>query len=79
MEKDSFLERAKSQFEWLQHGDLVLRILGALGVGTFFRAILMTYTHLNPIWITPIWLFMSAILIALSIWLIPRWYLPLLR
>ena len=69
----TFLERAKSSLEWLQHGDLIIRILGSLGIGTIVRAYLKTHTKMEPVWITPIWLLSTAFVVAIAMYVIPRW------
>jgi hypothetical protein len=69
----SILERAKSQLEWLQHGDLIIRILGSFGVGTALKAYLQTYTKMNPVWITPIWLGATTVVVIVAMYVIPRW------
>jgi hypothetical protein len=61
-----FVERAKSALEWLQHGDLIVRILGGLGGGQLVRAALVTWTHIPHVWVTAIWL----IAVALFCWLL---------
>lgn len=50
----------KDVLDWFGRGQLVYQLLGAVGVGTVLRALLLMYTHLNPLWITPIWLFAAA-------------------
>lgn len=73
MAETSFIERAKSQLEWLQHGDLIIRILGSFGIGTALRAYLKTYTKMDASWITPIWLIATTVLVAVLMFAIPRW------
>jgi len=60
-------DKTKSTLEWLEHGRFVLDILIGLGGGTIVRALLLTLTHINRVWITPIWLLSAALVIGLSV------------
>src|ERR1700737_3369270 len=75
MPNATFLERAKSQLEWLQHGDLLFRLLSSLGVGQAVKVYLMKYTRIDHAWITPIWLLASAAVVAVLVFVVPRWQL----
>jgi hypothetical protein len=66
---DSFLERTKRGLDWLQHGYLLVQIGGSIGVGKAIQAALVTYTHIPPIWVTPLWLLASAVMMTLLIYL----------
>jgi hypothetical protein len=61
------LEKAKRGLDWLQHGYLLVQLGGAIGVGKALQAILVTYTHIPPIWVTPLWLLTSAAMLALLV------------
>lgn len=56
----NFLKKAKEFFDWMEHVKLVVDVLIGLGAATVLRGLLLTLTHLNPVWITPIWLFAAA-------------------
>jgi hypothetical protein len=56
----NFFKKTKEFFDWLQHGRLVLDTLTGLGAATVLRGALLSFTHLNPVWITPLWLFAAA-------------------
>jgi hypothetical protein len=65
----TFAERLKSGLEWLQHGDLLIRLVGSIGLGQVVKALLTKYSHLDPIWIAPIWWLASAVFLAVLVWL----------
>ena len=69
----AFIERAKYALDWFGRGQIIVQIFVALGVGTVLRAIVGIYTHLNPLWMPPIWLASSG----LSLWVllaIAKWW-----
>lgn len=55
-----FIKKAKEFFDWMEHGRLVVDILVGLGAGTVVRGALVVLTHLNSVWVTPLWLFVAA-------------------
>ena len=65
---DDLLGKTKRALDWLQHGYLLVQIGGAVGVGKALQAVLVTYTHISPVWITPLWLLASAAILALLIY-----------
>lgn len=67
-----FVEKTKYALDWLQHGDLLFRILGALGGGKLVQAAIVTWTHIPHVWVTPIWLIAAALLGWLLIFLSKR-------
>jgi len=64
----AFWEKTKRWLDWLQHGYMLVQILGSGAVATGLKAMLLTYTHIPPIWITPIWLGASAVVFALFVY-----------
>jgi hypothetical protein len=62
-----FVEKTKYTLDWLQHGYLLVQILAAFGVGKAVNAILGSYTKIPSVWITPIWLLVSAATVALFV------------
>jgi hypothetical protein len=60
----SWKDRVKHKLDWLSHGYLLVQILGSGTAGTLVRGVLITYTHLSPVWIMPIWLGASALVLA---------------
>lgn len=60
-------EKAKATLEWLEHGRFIVDVLIGLGGGTLMRALLLTLTHIAPVWITPLWLLTAASIMALSV------------
>jgi hypothetical protein len=72
----AFIERAKSLFEWFEHGKTLWDIMGyvilSLGGGATIRAWVIQHTHTAPVWHTPIWLLSSGILFLLAVRFIPH-------
>jgi len=64
----SFGEWLRSSLDWLERGDVLYRFLGAIGAGQALRAILLKYSHLDPVWIGPIWWIASAVCLWLLVW-----------
>lgn len=60
-------EKTKAVLEWLEHGRFVVEVLVGLGGGTATRALLLTRTRIPSVWVTPIWLFIAAILTTLAV------------
>lgn len=50
-------------FEWIEHGKTLVEIALAAGGGTAVKAVLLQYTHIPILWVTPIWLTVSAVLL----------------
>jgi hypothetical protein len=72
----AFMERAKSAFEWLEHGktavEIGLWVIAALGGGRVVRAWLVQHTSIAMEWISPLWLMSSAIFLWLLLRFAPR-------
>ncbi|HEY7096211.1 MAG TPA: hypothetical protein VH437_05780 [Terriglobales bacterium] len=66
----SVTEKTKYLLDWLQHGYLLVQILTSAAFGQFAKALLLTYTHIPPIWIAPIWLGISSITLTVLVWAI---------
>ena len=62
-----FIERATGALDWFGRGQIVYQVLIGLGLGAGLRAVLKMYTHINPLWITPIWLLTAAGVVALLV------------
>lgn len=63
----NFWEKISAWLDWLGKGYLIVEILGGLGGGTMVKALLKTYTDLPSVWVTPIWLLMAAVFVALLV------------
>jgi len=63
----ALLDKTKRGLDWLQHGYLVFQLLSSGAVGTAVKAILVGYTHVPPVWITPLELLASALMMALLV------------
>jgi hypothetical protein len=62
-------EKTKYFLDWMQHGYLIVQVLISIGLGKALKAILVTYTHMPPVWITPLWLLASALMMALLVFI----------
>jgi len=62
----ALLAKVKNALDWLQHGYLLVQIAVGIGVGKIAKAMLMSFSHISPIWVTPIWWLVSG----LTIWLL---------
>jgi hypothetical protein len=60
----SVKEKARGFAEWLEHGKAVVEVLAALGAGTVVKAMLNEYSRIPSVWITPIWLLSSAVILG---------------
>jgi hypothetical protein len=66
--------KLKETLEWVEHGRTLvegcLLIISALGGGTLIRAWLLQKAHFDTVWITPIWLLSTALIlfVTLKIW-----------
>ena len=67
----AFSERAKTFFDWLQHGNWIVNLLLGTAAGQSVKAILI-HTRVAPEWIAPIWLLTSAMVIAALMRWVPR-------
>jgi hypothetical protein len=64
--KKSFGGRIRTAFEWLRNAYFVYQIaqlLIAWGAGKLVKAVLILYSHLDPLWISPIWLLTSGMVL----------------
>jgi hypothetical protein len=61
------LEKTKRGLDWLQHGYLLVQIFTSIGLGKALQAVLVMYTHIPPVWITPLWWLASAFVCALLV------------
>jgi hypothetical protein len=59
--------KIKGFLDWVQRGYLLVQILTALGAGKLIEAVLRTQTKLSSVWIAPISLLSSAIVLALLV------------
>jgi len=66
----AFSKKLKELAEWIGHGKTVVDIIIALGGGKGVQAALIQFTKIPPIWITPIWLFSSAVIL----WVLLRFF-----
>jgi hypothetical protein len=62
----NFFGKIREQLEWLHHGRLVVEVLLALGLGKSFGVWLKIMW--NSPWVTPIWLLLSAGIMAMLVW-----------
>jgi hypothetical protein len=60
-----FWGRLKTGLEWLELGKTFVDVFGGLFVGQTVKAILVRYTQISPVWITPIWLGVATLVFAL--------------
>src|SRR6478672_911449 len=65
-------DKVKGWLDWLQHGYLIAQLLLALASGKTVKALLATYTNLSSMWITPLWLGVSAAVLALIVFVSNR-------
>lgn len=63
----AFLEKTKRGLDWLQHGYLIVQLLSSGAVASAVKAMLVTYTHVPHVWITPLWLLTSAAMMTLLV------------
>jgi hypothetical protein len=50
------IAKSKDVLDWFGRGQILYQIFAAVGVGTILRALLLIYTRMNPLWVTPVWL-----------------------
>jgi hypothetical protein len=67
-----FVENIKKTVEWVEHGRTIVEIVLALGGGTLLKAALIQFTRLPSIWITPIWMLSSGLILLILIKIWPR-------
>jgi|GEM_PF-5052667 len=60
---EGFFGRIKGMVEWLEHGCFIVWVLLSLGAGKAVKAMLNVFTRIPPDWITPIWIFSSALVL----------------
>jgi hypothetical protein len=61
--------KVREQLEWAHHGKLLLEVLLSLGAGQAVRALLKTAaTKVPDVWITPLWIFATAIILAVFVY-----------
>jgi hypothetical protein len=63
----TFFQRFGEWVDWVERGYFVVWLLGALGAGKIVNALLVTHTSLPHIWVTPIWLISSALVLAIIV------------
>src|SRR5439155_26021747 len=69
----AFWETIKRGMEWLEHVRTLVQILLALGLGDALKVLLATHIPSMPnIWLTPIWLISSGLLLASMAWMVPK-------
>jgi hypothetical protein len=66
----AFGKKLSKSMEWLEHGKTFVDILFALGLGKAVNAGLRQWTRIPSDWVTPIWLFVSA----LCLWLLMKYW-----
>jgi hypothetical protein len=64
-----FWGRLKTGLEWLELGKTFFDVFSGLFVGQTVKAILVRYTQISPVWITPIWLGVAAAVFGLLIFI----------
>jgi hypothetical protein len=65
----TFFGKLKSGLEWLELGKLVVDILGGLLAGKTVQALLVKFTSISPIWVTPLWLAAASIVTGFLVFL----------
>lgn len=58
----SFKERAGAVSEWYDIGKTAVELVLALGGGKLVGAVLRQFSHINSVWITPIWLISAGLI-----------------
>ena len=61
------LQRVRLAFEWARNAFFLLQLaqlFTALGVGKAVKAVLTIYYHLDPLWVSPIWMLTTAAVLA---------------
>ena len=61
------LQRVRLAFEWARNAFFLLQLaqlFAALGVGKAVKAVLTIYYHLDPLWVSPIWMLTTAAVLA---------------
>lgn len=64
-----FWGRLKTGLEWLELGKTFVDVVGGLFVGQSVKAVLVRYTDISPVWITPIWLGVALVVMGLLIFI----------
>lgn len=64
-----FLGKLKAGLEWVELGKTAVELLLGLFAGQTVKALLMRFTNIPSVWITPIWLGAATALVALFVFL----------
>lgn len=69
-----FMDKVKSFGEWLEFGKTVVEIMFAFGAGKLVKAVLLRFTEIPPIWVTPIWWLTTAVVMAALVFIGHRFW-----
>src|SRR6266436_2471654 len=64
-----FWGRLKTGLEWLELGKTFVEVFGGLFVGQTVKAVLVRYTEISSVWVTPIWLGVATVVVGLLIFI----------
>jgi|SRR5215472_3876736 len=68
-------KRIESVLQYLEHAKITYEVVGfivSIGAGKLLKAVLVTYTRIPSIWVTPIWLLFTAGVLFLALWFIRK-------
>src|ERR1017187_11035121 len=66
-----YLQRIRSAFEWSRNAFFLwqlAQLFTALGIGKVVKAVLAIHYHLDPLWVSPIWMLTTAAVLAAFAW-----------